>query len=211
MSFFFSFLSFSVFLQIERERKRGYIKLGIRRNSPKVYLSFFDGLLWRIFFLLRADRLYLILSTGLKKWLLRVQDIFFVFFYLEFLALVPSATNPVQQLIFLFSFFPWREEGATSVLGSQPIIWLLPSSFPCQATPYPSGHQVQTSVFPFWLGFVTLGLTHILSCLNGHSLMACQFKHEDSSNLISIVPVGHHLTVWFGWLGLIAHQLLYVI
>ena len=57
---------------------------------------------------------------------------------------------------FLFSFFRWRKEGAPSVLGSQPIIWLLPSSFPCQATLglldvtpypilYPSGHQVQTS------------------------------------------------------------------
>ena len=54
MSFFFSFLSFSVFLQIERERERGYIKLGIRRNSPKVYISYFDGFLWRIFLLLRA-------------------------------------------------------------------------------------------------------------------------------------------------------------
>ena len=35
-----------VFIQIERERERerGYIKLGIRRNSPKgTYLVFFDG------------------------------------------------------------------------------------------------------------------------------------------------------------------------
>ena len=38
---FLLFFSF-VFLQIERER--GYIKLGIRRNSPKgTYLIFFDG------------------------------------------------------------------------------------------------------------------------------------------------------------------------
>ena len=36
---FLLFLSF-VFLQIERERKRGYIKLGISRNGLKVYLSF---------------------------------------------------------------------------------------------------------------------------------------------------------------------------
>ena len=35
---------FFIFLQIERERERGYIKLGIRRNSPKgTYLIFFDG------------------------------------------------------------------------------------------------------------------------------------------------------------------------
>ena len=38
---FLLFFSF-VFVQIERER--GYIKLGIRRNGRKVYLSFFfDG------------------------------------------------------------------------------------------------------------------------------------------------------------------------
>ena len=59
--------------------------------------------LWRIFPLLRAHRLYAIFNTGLKKWLLRVRDILFVFFYPEYLALVPSATNPVQQLIFLLS------------------------------------------------------------------------------------------------------------
>ena len=71
--------------------------------------------LWRIFPLLRANRLYAIFNTGLKKWLLRVRDILFVFFYPEYLALDSSATNPVQQLIFLLSIFRWREEGATSV------------------------------------------------------------------------------------------------
>ena len=65
MSFFFSCLSF--FFKL-RERERGYIKLVIRRNGLKVYLSFFfDGALWRIFLLLRANRLYLIFNTGLKK------------------------------------------------------------------------------------------------------------------------------------------------
>ena len=37
--------------------------------------------------------------------------------------------EPCPTTDFFFSFFRWREEGATSVLGSQPIIWLLPSSF----------------------------------------------------------------------------------
>ena len=50
--------------------------MGIRRNSLKVYLSYFDGFLWRIFLLLWADRLYLIFNSGLKAWLLRVRDIF---------------------------------------------------------------------------------------------------------------------------------------
>ena len=108
MSFFFSFLSFSIFLHFW-ERERGYIKLGIRRNGPKVYLSYFDGFLWRIFLPLRA----LLLPRVLDFSSLR--------------------NEPCPTTNFLFSFFRWREEGATSVLGSQPIIWLLPSSFPCQA------------------------------------------------------------------------------
>ena len=129
------FLSF-VFLQIERERERGYIKLGIRRNGLKVYLSFF--LWWSscgeyfLFYGLIDFMLFLILAW--RTWLLRVRDIF-----------LSSSTRstgfgsishepcPTTHL-FLFSFFRWREEGATSVLGSQPIVWLLPSSFPCQAT-----------------------------------------------------------------------------
>ena len=52
-----SFLLFrfqSFFNLRKRERERGYIKLGIRRNGPKVYLSYLDGFLWRISLLLRA-------------------------------------------------------------------------------------------------------------------------------------------------------------
>ena len=49
----FLFFRFQSFFK-KRERERGYIKLGIRRNSPKVYLSHFDWFLSRIFLLLRA-------------------------------------------------------------------------------------------------------------------------------------------------------------
>ena len=72
----------------------------------------------------------LFLTLAWRKWLLRVRDIFFVFFYPEYLALVLSATNPVQQLTFFIIYFRWRE----GVPTSQPIIWLLSPSFPCQAT-----------------------------------------------------------------------------
>ena len=90
MSFFFSFLSFSVFLRIERERERKrererererVYKIEYKEKQSQNYLSYLDGFLWRIFLLLRA-----------------------LFFYPEFLALVPSATNPVQELIFSFLF-----------------------------------------------------------------------------------------------------------
>ena len=44
--------------------------------------------------------------------------------------------------------------------------------------------------------WVQIAWPNLLSCLNSHSLMACQFQHEDSSNLISIVSVGHHMTIY---------------
>ena len=107
MSVFFSRLSF--FFKL-RERERGCIKLGIRRNGLKVYLSFFfDGVLWRIFLLLRANRLYLIFNTGLKKMAPSYPRYFFVFFYPEYLALVLPATNPVQQL----TYYPFPLTGTS--------------------------------------------------------------------------------------------------
>ena len=69
---FLLFCSF-VFLQIVRERERVY-KIGYKEKQSQSYLSYLDGLLWRIFLLLRADRLYLISSTGLKIRLLLVRD-----------------------------------------------------------------------------------------------------------------------------------------
>ena len=124
---FFSFLSSSVFPQTERERED--IWLGIGRNSLKIYLSYFDGFLWRIFPLLQANRLDVLFSPGLKVWLLLVQDTF----HLPLpgvLALDSSATTFVQQLIF---FFPTSADGRSShfclrVLANH--FWLLSSSFP---------------------------------------------------------------------------------
>ena len=183
MSFFFSFLSFSVFLQLERER--GVYIIGYKEKQSQSLLILFRWIPVGNVSSFTADRLYLIFSSGLRAWLLRVRDIFCLLLpgVLGFSSVRPEScpTN------FLFSFFRWREEGATSVLGSQPITWLLSSSplasaticHPVSHSFFPSGHQVQTSVFPFWLGFVNLGLTHILSCLNGHSLMHCQFKHGE--------------------------------
>ena len=68
-----------------------------------------------------------------------------LFFYLEFLALVPSATNPVQQLIFLFLSI--SADGKESLLP----FWGPSQSFDFYLLPsrvrWPEwGHQVQTSV-----------------------------------------------------------------
>ena len=56
-------LSFSFKL---RERERVY-KIGYKEKQSQGYLSYLDGFLWRIFPLLRANRLYAIFNTGLKK------------------------------------------------------------------------------------------------------------------------------------------------
>ena len=145
----FLFFRFQSFFKLrKRERERGYIKLGIRRNSPKVtYLILMD-------------------SCG--------ESFFFygLYFYPEFLALVPTATNLVQLLTFLLSISADEKGSPLPFQGpSQSFGFSLLPPWPgdplgiLYVTPYPilfpSGHQVQTSVFPFWLGFVTLGLIHI--------------------------------------------------
>ena len=108
---FLLFFSF-VFLQIERERERER-KRERERERERELMEF----LWRIFPLLRANRLYAIFNTGLKKWLLHVRDIPFVFFYPEYLDLVPSATNPVHQLTFLLSISPDGKESPLPFWG----------------------------------------------------------------------------------------------
>ena len=125
MSFFFSFLSFS-FKMREREREREYTKLGIRRNSPKgtylISLMEFRG--ESFFFYGLIDFIF---NTGLKKMASSIRNIF-----------MSSSTRstgfgsvchePCPTTNFFFLFFRWRKEGATSVLGSKPITWLLSSS-----------------------------------------------------------------------------------
>ena len=72
--------------------------------------------LWRIFPLLRANRLYAIFNTGLKiffsssftrsTWLLRVRDILFVFFYPEYLAFGSVRHKPCPTTNFSYYLFP---------------------------------------------------------------------------------------------------------
>ena len=67
MSFFFSFLSSLVFVQIGRERERERERIynwDIGRNSLIVHLSFSDGFLWRIFSLLRAGEVFKYISLA---------------------------------------------------------------------------------------------------------------------------------------------------
>ena len=92
----------------------------------------------------------------------------------------------------LFTFhFRWREGVPTSILGSQPIIWLLSSSSWCPAT------------------WVRLPSTNIWSPLcDLHSFLTLWRldivnSNTRSSNFISLLPVGYHVTIFIFWFGLV--------
>ena len=117
-----------------RERGSGMQSLGIKENGPKVtYLIFRRGSTGESFFFhgLLDFVLFLILA-----WRTRVPHVS-VFFCLqpgvEWLWFV----CPLRTLLkncFLIIYFRWGEGVPTSVLRSQPIIWLLSSSPWCPAT-----------------------------------------------------------------------------
>ena len=114
---------------------------------------------------------------------------FFCLLLPRVLALVRlPATNPVQRLTFLTIYFRWGEGVPTSVLGSQPIIWLLSPSFPCQATRVRSPSiNICGSPFCDLHSFLTVTLWW-LATVNSNT--------GNSINLISIVSVGHHVTIY---------------
>ena len=123
---FLLFCSF-VFLQIERERGRVY-KIGYKEKWSQSLLIFF---LWwtscgESFFFYGIIDFILFLTLAWRKWLLRVWDIF-----------LSSSTRstgfgsvchePCPTTNFFLFYFCWREGVPISVLGSQPIVWLLSS------------------------------------------------------------------------------------
>ena len=134
---FFRFQSFVNLRERERERERVY-KIGYKEKPSQSYLSYLDGFLWRIFLLSRA-----LLLPGV-------------------LGFSSVRHEPCPTTNFLIIYFHWQAGVPTSVLGSQPIVWLLPSSFPCQATRVksPSTSICWSSLWPTLF-------------LNGHSLTAC--------------------------------------
>ena len=108
--------------------------------------------------------------------------------------------EPCPKTDFLTVYFRWQEGVPTSVLGSQPIIWLLsPSPWPGD----PFGLLYVTQV-PFFFHQVTQ-YKHLFFHSNLGFLLwdwptffhNGSFQREDSINLISIVSVGYHVTLWF--------------
>ena len=110
----------------ERERERVY-KIGYKEKWSQSYLSYFStGFHWRIFLLLRANRLYAIFNTGLKKMAsscLKYSSSSFI----RSTGFGSARYEPCPTTNFFLFYFRWREGVPTSVLGSQPIVLLLPS------------------------------------------------------------------------------------
>ena len=135
-----------------RERESGIQYLGIKEKCPQSYWSYFTtGFHWRIFLLSRATRLCSVFNTGLKNLGSFVSQFFF--------CLQPGVKwlwfvchEPCSKIIFLILYFRWGEGSPTSVLGSQPIIWLL--SLSPSGVRRPEVTKCQHLVSPVWPTFL---------------------------------------------------------
>ena len=160
MSFFFSFPWFSFKL---RERERGYTKFGRRRNSPKgTYLISLMEFRGESFFFYGLIDFMLFLTLAWRTWVPHVRDVFLSSSTRSTDVGSSARYEPCPTTNFFIFYFRWRGGVPTSVLGSKPIVWLLPSSFvsgdPSEVTKYK-----HLWVSPLWPTFF----------LNGHSPMAC--------------------------------------
>ena len=118
-----SFLGFYPFSNWERES--GKQNLGVKEKCPKVtYLIFLTGFHWRIFLLSRANRLCSVFSTGLKDFGVLRVSVNLLSLARSKMAIVRLPRALLKNSLFTI-YFCWGEGNPTSVLGSQPIIWLL--------------------------------------------------------------------------------------
>ena len=91
------------------------------------------------------------------------------------------ATNPAQKTNFLILYLRWGEGSPTSVLGSQPIIWLLSFSPSC----------VRRSE-------VTMYQHLLIPLCDLHSSLTFFWWLDTVSNFISLLPVGYRMTISIG-------------
>ena len=155
---------------------------------PKLLILLLDGVpLENLFFFYGLIDFRLFLTLAWRKWLLRVSQIFFRLLHPEYLAFGSVSHEPCPKTDFSYYLFPltgrsphFRFGVPANHLAS--LFFLLVSGDLSEVTKYQ--HLL---VSPLWPTFF----------LNGHSLTACycSFKREDSINLISIVSVGHHVTL----------------
>ena len=117
-----SFLGFYPFSNWERES--GKRNLGVKEKCPKVTYLIFDGVPPENFLLSRATRLCSVFSTGLKDFGVPRVSVNLLSLARSKMAMVRLPRALLKNYLFTI-YFCWGEGNPTSVLGSQPIIWLL--------------------------------------------------------------------------------------
>ena len=136
-------------------------------------LYIYNALAWRhrFFFLSKILSAFFTWSLGIRScihsWRPHLQNSSSPGVWHE----TPFTATSVPKTDFLYPYFCWRNEGATSVLGFWPIVSLLSSSLSgdcfgllyVQYIPSLSIRSQSANIcwFPFWSGFVTSGLTYI--------------------------------------------------
>ena len=152
-----------------------------------MFTYLFDGFLRRVFSLLRADVLYIIYSSGLKVWVLLVQNTFrlppvisvVVSVYLitsttvlqipvlvlrpEFGArFAPSVHDDLcSQTDFLYPYFRWRKKLPFPPSGQSFSFYLLPSlvrRFFGTTISLTQSQNAHICWLSFWPGFITWGI-----------------------------------------------------
>ena len=125
--------SWLLFFSSNWERESGIQNLGIKENGPKVtYLVFRRGSTGESFFFHGLIDFVLFFTLAWRTWGPSCLSILLSSTRSRMAMVRLPATDPAQKLTFLLSISAdGRGESPTSVLGSQPIIWLL--------SPSPSG------------------------------------------------------------------------
>ena len=144
------------------ERESGKRNLGIKGKCPQNYLSYFRrGSTGESFFFygLIDFVLFLVLAWGTRVSHVSVNLLSSTRSKVAMVRL--PAMNPAQKLIdILILYFRWGEGSPTSILGSQPIIWLL--SLSPSDVRRPEVTKCEHLVSPAWPTFLP----------NGHFLTA---------------------------------------
>ena len=141
-----------------RERESGIQNLGIKENGPRVtYLIFRRGSTGESFFFHGLLDFVLFLILAWRTWVPHVSVILLSSTRSKMAMVRLPATDPAQKTAFLPIYFRWGEGVPTSVLRSQPIIWLLSSPSWCPAT-WVRSPSTNICLSPLWPTFL----------LNGH-------------------------------------------
>ena len=164
----FLFFRFPSNWEREREREGGVYKIGYKEKWSQSLLIFFSlmELLWRIFLLLRVNRLYAIFNTGLKKMASSCPRYSSTTFARSTWLLFCPLRALSNNWLFLFSI---SADGKESPLP----FWGPSQSFGFSLLPPGQAIHLGYYMSPKSGYWVQIACPNLLSCLNCHSPTAC--------------------------------------